>query len=285
MASLVAKKRQNLKEEVHRLRAEEDATTEKWSGLRITDRIVRQEKWDTCMRGKSLIQLSGLSAVSQPGRDKVVIGVLYAAPSLPKQSPKGEMYGEWVLTDLHKKCPSEATLILVGRAMDHWVHQDGLGKPQATVGSIIGILNPQATGKSSAIRVSFETQVMKLGTCPSLAFCSAIGGILPCKKPYNSEAMNYCAHHSSQSHGERQAEVDGRLPRQKRQISTSAAQRAPTKMKVDVAPVTTSCFRQLIIPDKTNKENSQIRTGEKNASNSSSGDAKKCLLSQSGLGI
>lgn len=216
LKALVKRKRVGLKEELKREKEEEDSSTERWSGLRIKDRIVRQEKWDASMRGKTLVPLGQLGSLHQQGRDQVVIGVLCAPPTAPKQTLRGELYAEWILTDLDKEKPCEASLILVGRALDHWVSADGPGKSQATVGSIFGVLNPQATGKTTAMRASFETQVLKLGASPSLVSCPALGPDgFACRKPCNQEGSGYCGHHSKQSHAARQAEME-RLQRRKR---------------------------------------------------------------------
>jgi len=205
-----------LREEKQRQRDEEDAFTEKWSGLRITDWALRKEKWDASMRGKELIPLDRLASLSLKSQDKVVIGVLCKQPALPKPNHRDELCCEWTLTNLDKDSPEEALLILVGRAMEHWASQDGFGRQQATTGSIIAVLNPQPTGRSNAIRASFETQVIKLGMCPWLTFCQALSGGLPCKVACSNQGSGYCARHARQSHAQRQAEQDragSRTPR------------------------------------------------------------------------
>jgi len=203
-----------LREEKQRKREEDDASTEKWSGLRITDWSLRKEKWDASMRGKELIPLNRLASLSLKSKDnKVVIGVLHRQPALPKRNHRDEFCCEWALTNLDKDSPEEALLILVGRAMDHWASKDGFGREQATVGSIIAVLNPQATGRSNAIRASFETQVIKLGMCPLLTFCQALSGGLPCKAPCNSQGSGYCVQHARQSHAQRQADQDRAMSR------------------------------------------------------------------------
>jgi len=256
--TLIARKRNVARLEAEGRRAAEDAATERWSGLSISGRCVRQAKWDQLMRGKRLLTISELSSATTDVRsswrrgprggrpqgggsgsgspDVVVIGVLCAPPSHPRVSNTGEMCALWTLTDLHKSEPRQATLVLVGRAMDHWAHKDGLGGGFAVVGAILGVLNPTLGGRGGGLRVSIETQVLKLGVCPSLAFCTARNGDgLECRAPYNSEGDGgYCAHHARMSYAERQRDTGlARHRNRKRQhshctlASTSAKESHP----------------------------------------------------------
>lgn len=209
LKALAAKKREKLKQEVEKERAEEESTTERWSGLRIAERCIRQEKWDACMRGKELVKFERLAGLSPQAKDTVLIGVLCAEPQSAKLNHREELSTEFRLTNLDKEKPEELTLVLVARAAEHWATKDGLGREHASVGSIIAVLNPVLTGRNKAVLVSFETQVVKLGRCPALAFCSVLSSLgKPCGASCNAEMSSYCAHHANQSHGARQAELD-----------------------------------------------------------------------------
>jgi len=205
-AALVARRREALKRQIEEKRTIEDATTERWSGLRIANRCVRQEKWDFSMRGKDLVPFHRLGGLSATGQDRVIIGVLASPPSGPILSARGEREAQWKLTDLNQSNPQQASLILVGRALEHWACAEGAGWRHASIGSILGVLNPAPAGQGK-VRVCFETQVLKLGSCPSLAFCPALGSEgRPCREVYNSEGgQGYCAYHARQSHYERAA--------------------------------------------------------------------------------
>ncbi|CAK9022350.1 unnamed protein product [Durusdinium trenchii] len=66
MEALCAKLTMKAKK-AHQERADErDRTTERWSGLRIVDRCIRQEKWDASMRGKDLVPIQHLGGLSAP---------------------------------------------------------------------------------------------------------------------------------------------------------------------------------------------------------------------------
>ncbi|CAE8607145.1 unnamed protein product, partial [Polarella glacialis] len=228
MQEKTARLRNCLKQDQDRKKNEEDATTERWTGLRITDRCVRQEKWDASVRGKERVLLSRLSLLSQQGTDQVVVGVLCSPPAMPKMNHRSELCAEWTLTDLDKERPCEATVVLVGRAVEHWASQDGPGRPHAKVGSIIAVLNPKATGKSSAMLASMETQVIKLGMCPSLGFCSVLIHTGRCGAACHSEGSGYCERHSNQSHWARQAELsDPRSAARKRKPGCEASTSTP----------------------------------------------------------
>lgn len=210
LSELVARKREALKKEHDEKQAQQRASqvaTERWSGLRITDRCVRQEKWDMSMKGKELVGFGKLSTLRPAGRDQVVIGVLYAMPVGAKGSHTGEKCAEMALTDLNPRTPQVATLVLTGRAMDHWASAEGAGRRHCTIGSIIAVLNPSPLRRPGAMTASVETQVLKLGTCPSLRLCDAKDKDgLPCRMPFSAEGRDaFCSTHASMSHGERQA--------------------------------------------------------------------------------
>jgi len=155
------------------------------------------------------VSLGALHALIPQGGNQVIIGVLYAKPSPPRMGPKGEKLAEWSITDLDKHGPQQGKLMFVNRAMEHWACQDGPGRAHATVGSIFGILNPYPAGQTRCIRVSLETQVLKLGTCPSLGFCPCkLADGLECRKPYDKDqGVGLCSTHANMSPCSRQASV------------------------------------------------------------------------------
>lgn len=193
MQALCAKRNLQAKQEFEERKAEEERTTERWSGFRIVDRCVRQEKWDAAMRGKDLVPIGHLGGLLRSQNNKVVIGILFAIgkPEVNKSS-------EWKITDLDPQAPAEASVILTGRAFEHW----GNGK-EVKVGQIIGLLNPQLSCRSGAMLVTFETQVVKLGTSPSLGFCQAADDGRRCQRPCHQEGSGYCVLHERRSHGDR----------------------------------------------------------------------------------
>lgn len=208
-----------LKEKCNRMKSEirqnkqqqlaiDEETIDKFSGFRIKGRCCRKEKWETCTLKKTLVPFCSLRDLTAAAQDQVVVGVLYAPPSAPKLSPRGEKIAEWALTDLHRTAPQQAMLILVGRAMEHWACEDGIGHSSITVGSILAVLNPKATGRMNTIRVSAEGQLLKLGSCPALGLCPAKGPQgLPCRMPYNKEGdCGYCSFHANASPCARQAQ-------------------------------------------------------------------------------
>lgn len=205
LTALVARKREAVRQETKNRREEEATGRDQWSGLMVAERCVRVEKVDASMRGKQIIPFSSFSQLVSSSRDQVVMAVLYSSPSHVKRGAKNEEYVEWDITDLNKDDLRQAKLTLVGNAMEHWAR--GAGCRQATLGSLFAILNPTFSGR--AIRVSFETQLLKLGRCSSFGRCTAKNADgLECRKPYNiekKEAGEYCTHHANISPCARQA--------------------------------------------------------------------------------
>lgn len=225
LKALVARKRAEhkvVKQVQQEQKAVEEKSTETWSGLRITNRCVRQEKWDLSMQGKAVLPLSTLSGPDPLGRDQVIIGVLSSSVLGPHRTPDGKESAHWTLTDLDANQPQQLSLVLTGRAMEHWSRKDGLGRPQAVAGSIMAVLNPSLTGRSKTVRITFESQLLKLGTCPSFGFCTAKNRDgLECREPYNKDAgVDYCASHASMSMAARQ---NHRTPQHSSQTGTSQA--------------------------------------------------------------
>jgi len=212
--AMVARRRESLRREQEERQATEDLTTERWSGLRISKRCVRAEKWDASMCGKILVRFSDLGKYTPDSRDCVFIGVLLSrgAPSGLGSTTGGERLAEWILTDLDKSSPRTLTLVLGSRALEHWVDSDGPGRACSTVGSIFGVLNPRLARRNTVLSVKFETQLIKLGNCPSLAFCEvALANGRSCRQPYNAEGgQGLCHQHAKMSHGERQLQREAR---------------------------------------------------------------------------
>lgn len=212
LAAVFAKKRAELRQGQAEKRAHEEDTLEQWSGLRIIDRVVRREKWDACMRSKQILPFAKISTSLRPGAgDQVIIGVLCAGPVMSKASNTGERFAEMALTDLAPKGLAKVTVVLVGRALEHWAAPLGAGRKQCVVGSIFGVLNPKPARRAGSVMVTFETQVIRLGASPSLRFCDArTRDGLECKAPYNAESGDgFCCTHARMSHGQRQMDRAG----------------------------------------------------------------------------
>eukprot|EP00747_Dinoflagellata_sp_TGD_P187541 gnl/TRDRNA2_/TRDRNA2_45257_c0_seq1.p1 gnl/TRDRNA2_/TRDRNA2_45257_c0~~gnl/TRDRNA2_/TRDRNA2_45257_c0_seq1.p1 ORF type:complete len:836 (+),score=136.94 gnl/TRDRNA2_/TRDRNA2_45257_c0_seq1:120-2627(+) len=184
---------------------------ERYSGLKITDRTVRPEKWDTLMREKRYIPFDRLSSIEHgehDAKDAVMIGVVYEK-SLPKNSANGNRYVQWNLTDFSFPKPLLLSLFLFGDAFEAW--EQAAEKPIAN-GAIVALLNPtkmqdrnnenrkpDEQSRASA-KVSFGTQLVQLGTSPSLGYCSCTkkDGIR-CSMPCDTDrGPLICFYHTSQ---------------------------------------------------------------------------------------
>lgn len=229
LRALVAKKRAAASRCLEERRVADEASTERWSGLRIANRCIRQEKWDASMRGKELVPFTRLNTLSPAGRNHVVIGVLCARPAGPQWTPNGtERFAEWRLTDLNKEGPCQATLVLRQVALEYWATPEGAGHKSATVGSIFAILNAEAIGRTGTFRVSVETQVLKLGDCPSLGLCSAKTSNGPeCHMPFNTEVAGgnggLCSRHAGMSVWTRSREMAGPVAKRARVASVRSS--------------------------------------------------------------
>ena len=206
MQALCAKRSLQAKKEHEERKAEDERTTERWSGFRIVDRCIRQEKWDAAMRGKDIVPIQHLGGLLRSRHNKVVIGVLFGIGK-----PQTNQSCEWKITDLNRESPSEASLIFTGRAFEHWS-----ASKDVKVGQILGILNPELSCRSGAIIVTFETQVVQLGTCPSFAFCQASDDGRRCQRPCHKEGSGYCVLHGKRSHGDRHLVMTQGLSSRKR---------------------------------------------------------------------
>merc|ERR1740138_1861026 len=105
-----------------------------------------------------------------------MIGVVYEK-SLKKTGSNGNEYVHWTFTDLAWSQPNVMTLFLHGQAFEAWEKD---AETPVAIGSTLAILNPVplANRKSgekesrSASKVTFGTQLVRLGTCPSLGHCT-----------------------------------------------------------------------------------------------------------------
>lgn len=259
LQALAARRQDALKRSTERKpepRAAEGKEKERWSGLRITERCVRQEKWDTSMRGKDLVIFDRLSVLkpagkaSSVGKDQVVIGVLCATVVAPQAPPStrggGNLYAELLLTDLDVNAPKTKKLTLTSGAAEHWACADGAGRRHCTPGSILAVLNPAPVRRGEGMTVSVETQVLKLGTCPSFRRCDAKNKDgFPCGKAYNAEGgTEFCSTHARMSYADRQRERAGLKPLRQQgsrcERGSQAPQRPQGVVRVSPSTVTTA---------------------------------------------
>jgi len=215
--SQIAMRREAVKNARHERQAAERAADEsgvvgieRWSGLKIQGRCVPKEKWEAAMVGKQLVSIADVSGLRSAGADKVVIGVLCSKPGEANATlGSRELFAQWCLTDLDKSGPQKAMLSLTGAAFDHWCSGEGAGFCQAKVGAIFAVLNPTPSAKGT-MRVSYESQVIKLGTCPNFGSCSAkLSTGLECGAPFEVDKTDYCARHAQMSAWARCHEVKG----------------------------------------------------------------------------
>eukprot|EP00930_Biecheleria_cincta_P038122 TRINITY_DN26195_c0_g1_i1.p1 TRINITY_DN26195_c0_g1~~TRINITY_DN26195_c0_g1_i1.p1 ORF type:complete len:656 (+),score=121.24 TRINITY_DN26195_c0_g1_i1:127-2094(+) len=191
---------------------------EKFSGLRITDRKIPGKRWDDMMRGKRYVAFPSLSATSTAASDNIVaIGVL-CSRSQPKYSSTGNRYVFWSLTDLAFPQPQLLTLFLHGDAFEAWDAAD-LGKSVST-GAVLALLNPEpladrggsSAGKSQdeksrvAVKITQATQIVVLGSCPSLGFCSCkkkdgMSCSMPCDRDRGAALV--CFYHTKQQEAQK----------------------------------------------------------------------------------
>eukprot|EP00929_Paragymnodinium_shiwhaense_P012912 TRINITY_DN120793_c0_g1_i1.p1 TRINITY_DN120793_c0_g1~~TRINITY_DN120793_c0_g1_i1.p1 ORF type:complete len:796 (+),score=151.65 TRINITY_DN120793_c0_g1_i1:114-2501(+) len=158
---------------------------ERFSGLKISNRAIRPQRWDELMKGKQYLSLEKLST-SSPAADLgqgnvVMIGVVYEKSAI-RTSGNGNRYAHWAVTDLSYPQPQCATVFLHGEAFDVWMGDTHLATP-CPVGSIIAILNPSPLAdkggnsdpskqRRGAGRITHGTQVVLLGASPSMGLCS-----------------------------------------------------------------------------------------------------------------
>eukprot|EP00927_Polykrikos_kofoidii_P035484 TRINITY_DN30035_c0_g2_i1.p1 TRINITY_DN30035_c0_g2~~TRINITY_DN30035_c0_g2_i1.p1 ORF type:complete len:747 (-),score=76.35 TRINITY_DN30035_c0_g2_i1:116-2260(-) len=159
-----------------------DSGFERFSNLRIIDRRVRAEKWSELMQGKNYMGFDRIAACKTLSESNVVmIGVVYDR-TLPKTSAKGNRYSQWHLTDLAYPQPRCATLFILNEAFESWVENPDAAR--LPTGSIFAVLNPvplpdrddfkgSQKEKRFAANVTHGTQLVHLGTSPSLGICTS----------------------------------------------------------------------------------------------------------------
>lgn len=177
---------------------------EEFTGLRITKRCVPAAVWSKEIRsGERPRQIVPFSRLADLGRglqvrDRVVIGVLYER-SHGLLHLRGEPYMEWRLTDLADPEPRRLMLHLRREACRHW-RTSHVGAA-AKRGSIFAILNPKlddlpsrrsGDDQAPVVHVVAQSQLIKLGDCPSLGTCEMRGCGMPCNADVSER---FCALH------------------------------------------------------------------------------------------
>jgi len=156
--------------------------TDKYSGLKIAGRCLRPQRWEELMKGKRYLAFDKLGAggvLEKTEENVVAIGIVYER-SMAKTSSKGSRYAHWSLTDLNFPQPRLLTLFLHGSAFETW--QENPERPVAN-GAIFAMLNPSplpdrdgdskkpSEERRPSLSVSHATQLVLLGTSPSLGYC------------------------------------------------------------------------------------------------------------------
>lgn len=191
---------------------------EKFSGLRIADRKVPAKRWDDMMRGKRYVAFPSLSATSTTASDNIVAIGVVCSKSQPKYSSTGNRYVYWSLTDLAFPEPQLLTLFLHGDAFEAWDAAD-LGKSVSS-GAVLALLNPEPLadrggssgaksqdGKSRvAVKINQATQIVLLGSCPSLGFCTCkkkdgMSCSMPCDRDRGAALV--CFYHTKQQEAQK----------------------------------------------------------------------------------
>mmetsp|Transcript_23726 Transcript_23726/g.42995 ORF Transcript_23726/g.42995 Transcript_23726/m.42995 type:complete len:608 (+) Transcript_23726:69-1892(+) len=184
---------------------------EKFSGLQIQDRTVGERRWGELMSGKKYVTLKSLSGTSHSS-DIVAIGVVYEK-TLPKTSSAGNRFAQWSLTDLAFPEPKTVKLLLFGDALEVWENAE----KSPAYSTIIAVLNPvplpdrgsssgQEGGSRVAVKVTQSTQIVLLGICPSLGFCSCRKKDgMPCSMPCDKDRGGalVCFYHTLQKEADK----------------------------------------------------------------------------------
>lgn len=187
------------------------AETEKYSGLRLADRKIAVKRWDELMAGKKFTSFSSLTVASESA-SIVAIGVLYER-GLAKTSANGGRFSHWSLTDLCFPQPRLLKLLLMGEAFETW--DLDLGK-SVRYGAVFAILNPaplpsskSGTGNETLVsaKITHSTQLVLLGTCPSLGFCrcrkkDGLQCSMPCDIDRGGGAL-VCFYHTMQQEADK----------------------------------------------------------------------------------
>lgn len=230
---------------------------EKFSGLKIADRQFRGSRWDDLMRSKKYVpfdRISSIESLEKDSKDAVMIGVVYEK-SLPKTASNGNEYTHWTFTDLAFPKPNVMTLFLHGQAFEKW-EKEAEGGPIAN-GSILAILNPAPLasrgpgGKEErrAAKVNYGSQLVRLGSCPSLAYCTCTKKDgMKCSMPCDRDkGPSVCFYHSQQQMAQKakQWNQQGSTPSSS---STTAARASKDGIFVIQAPSRTQQLPSRTVP-------------------------------------
>ncbi|CAJ1394752.1 unnamed protein product [Effrenium voratum] len=229
----------------------DEVQKEKYSGLRLTGRTISARRWDELMTGKRYTSFSSLPNADTQ-KAVVAIGVLYEKAA-PKTGSTGSRFGQWSFTDLALPQPRLLKLLLFGEAFEAW---DADKEKTVHYGAVFGILNPVAmTGSQSdtlvSAKVTHSTQLVLLGQCPSLGFCSmrkkdGLPCTMPCNKDQTGGAL-VCFYHTMHQEAQKvkkwaslkagagKAETPGLVVRQPSQVPVRAPVVNTGSPKVDPA--------------------------------------------------
>jgi len=165
-----------------------------WSGLRIKDRKVAEEKLKLYFHGRHVLRLSRVSK-EVPVGDWLTIGVL-ATKCSPRSTAKGGRFLIWGLTNL---AGDRIALFLFGSAYENFWKDQGQG-------IVVAVLNPKPfEGRERkggmerdepAFSVHEEGQIKILGTAKDYGICKSLrkdGN--PCNNVINAAVCQYCDVH------------------------------------------------------------------------------------------
>lgn len=186
---------------------------EKYSGLKTSSWRLRPEKWETLMRDRKYVPFDRISSLNNVGmeneKDTVLIGTLYEK-GIAKTGAKGGRFIQWGITDLAFPKPFVVSVFLHNQAFEEWgMEVEGVVRH----GAVVALLNPtflpqtnppagsKGDGSSrAAVRIMYSTQLVILGDCPSLGYCSwSKKDGMKCSMPCNLDrGPNVCFFHSLQ---------------------------------------------------------------------------------------
>ena len=184
-------------------------TVEKFSGLRIRNRVVASMVLEDKFADLRFARIPDLRH-DFPGR-WATAGVL--VDKSVKQSSSGTSYSVWKLSDLtpNDNC---VTVFLFGQA-----HLDHHREPEGTIWTVVdGKLREDAKSARPSVACDHESMITKIGTSPDFARCKGTrrdGG--NCTMHVNRSASEFCAFHAASAlkslATERMALGPGRAPK------------------------------------------------------------------------
>lgn len=206
-AALETKRREALRQAQAKIE-----TTEKFSGLRIKNRLVASMVLEDKFANLRFTRIPDvrLSALAPPGR-WATAGVL--VDKCVKQGSNGQSYSVWKLSDLS---PTDYTLtvFMFGQA-----HLDWCREPEGTMWAVVdGKLREDGKSERPTASCDHPSQVMKLGTSPDYGRCKGTRRDgAPCTMHVNRSRSEYCNYHASAAlkslTTERMALGPGRAPK------------------------------------------------------------------------